>query len=134
MQAPTFDYLSLINSAFKYKILIVDDQSFNIEALKIILQYCVGLDADVFCESALSGQQALHMVQDDLETKNGDTKESVYNLILMDLNMPGMDGNTTMVNIRELLLRNNAKQPIMSAVTGHLEQSYIDQSITMGMN
>ena len=68
MQAPTFDYLSLINSAFKYKILIVDDQSFNIEALKIILQYCVGLDADVFCESALSGQQALHMVQDDLET------------------------------------------------------------------
>ena len=52
----------------------------------------------------------------------------------MDLNMPGMDGNTTMTNIREYLFKNNAKQPIVSAVTGHLEQSYVDQAITMGMN
>jgi CheY-like chemotaxis protein len=64
------------------------------------------------------------MVKDDLEqSQNG---ESTYNLILMDLNMPEMDGNTSMVNIREFLMSNKAKQPIISAVTGHLETSYVD--------
>lgn len=64
------------------------------------------------------------MVKDDFE-KNTDN-ETTFNLILMDLNMPGMDGNTTMINIREFLLSQNAKQPIISAVTGHLEVSYVD--------
>ena len=64
------------------------------------------------------------MVKDDFE-KNTEN-ETTFNLILMDLNMPGMDGNTTMINIREFLLSQNAKQPIISAVTGHLEVSYVD--------
>ena len=29
---------------YNHKILIVDNQSFNIEALKIILHYCIGLN------------------------------------------------------------------------------------------
>ena len=64
------------------------------------------------------------MVKEDF--KNKSENETTFNLILMDLNMPGMDGNTTMVNIREFLLNHNAKQPIISAVTGHLEVSYVD--------
>jgi PleD family two-component response regulator len=32
-------------NAFSQKILIVDDQSFNIEALKIILKYKLGVDS-----------------------------------------------------------------------------------------
>ena len=111
-------------SQFKYKILIVDDQSFNIEALKIILHYCIGLNTQLYCKAALSGHQALQMVKDDFE--NNTENETTFNLILMDLNMPGMDGNTTMINIREFLLNQNAKQPIISAVTGHLEMSYVD--------
>ena len=59
------------------------------------------------------------MVKDDFE--NNTENETTFNLILMDLNMPGMDGNTTMVNIREYLDSKNAKQPIISAVTGHME-------------
>ena len=43
------------------------------------------------------------MVKDDLDSQRDDVKESTYNLIFMDLNMPGMDGNTTMINIREYL-------------------------------
>jgi CheY-like chemotaxis protein len=58
-------------------------------------------------------------VKDDFESN--DLGETRFNLILMDLNMPGMDGNTTMVNIREYLDSQNAKQPIISAVTGHME-------------
>ena len=117
---------------YNYKILIVDDQSFNIEALKIILHYCIGLNTQLYCNSALSGQQAFQMVIDDFE--EGNKRETSYNLILMDLNMPEMDGNTSMVNIREYLLSKKAKQPIISAVTGHLESSYVDQAINMGMN
>ena len=38
------------------KILIIDDQSFNIEALMIILRYKIGLNSKFYCETALSGR------------------------------------------------------------------------------
>ena len=44
-----------------------------------------------------------------------------YNLILMDLNMPGMDGNTAMNLIRQHLYDIGKEQPIISAITGHTE-------------
>ena len=56
------NYQTVMTSDYKYRILIVDDQSFNLEALKIILKYCVKIDADIFCKCALSGQQALQLV------------------------------------------------------------------------
>jgi PleD family two-component response regulator len=61
--------IETVNQAnrYDYKILIVDDQSFNIEALKIILHYCIGLNTQLYCSSALSGQQAFQMVKDDFE-------------------------------------------------------------------
>jgi hypothetical protein len=46
---------STISSSFEKRILIVDDQSFNIEALLIILKYKVGLDSNQLCDKALSG-------------------------------------------------------------------------------
>jgi CheY-like chemotaxis protein len=45
-----------------YKILLVDDQSFNIDALVVILKYSVGVDSKKYCDRALSGEQALQMV------------------------------------------------------------------------
>ena len=52
----------------------------------------------------------------------------------MDCNMPGMDGFETTLKIREYLHSLGAEQPIISAVTGHMEQMYIDQAIMSGMN
>ena len=40
--------------------------------------------------------------------------------------MPGMDGFETTKNIREYLYSEDQVQPIISAVTGHVEQAYID--------
>ena len=52
----------------------------------------------------------------------------------MDCNMPGMDGYETTTKIREFLYSKNVIQPIISAVTGHMEQIYIDKAINSGMN
>jgi ornithine carbamoyltransferase len=49
-----------------FKILIVDDQSFNIQALLIILKYRIGLDTSKLCETALSGEIAFKMIKEDI--------------------------------------------------------------------
>lgn len=90
--------------------------------MKIILKYSLGLDTDKYCESALSGQQALEMVKSDFESQ----RFSKYSLILMDCNMPGMDGLETTQKIREYLYSKEVAQPIISAITGHVEQMYVD--------
>ena len=47
----------------KAKILIVDDELFNIEAIKGILECVFFMDnTEVFCESAMNGQQAIDVV------------------------------------------------------------------------
>lgn len=60
----------------------------------IILKYTIGLDTNKYCETALLGSTALQMVKDDFEAQTLETK-SKYTLILMDCNMPGMDGFET---------------------------------------
>jgi CheY-like chemotaxis protein len=54
---------------------------------------------------------------------------SKYDLILMDCNMPFIDGYETTKRIRQYLFEKNFIQPIISAVTGHNEESYVDKAI-----
>ena len=48
--------------------------------------------------------------------------------------MPFMDGYDTTESIREFLFENGIQQPIIVAVSGHAEQSYVDRAINAGMN
>ena len=50
----------------KKKILIVDDQIFNINALFIILQHSVKIDTTALCDRAISGKLALKLVKDNI--------------------------------------------------------------------
>ena len=84
-------------------ILIVDDQSFNIDALKIIMKYHLGIDSGKYCTGALSGEQALEIIQKDIVSQTMDPPRSKFSLIFMDCNMPGMDGFETTLKIREYL-------------------------------
>ena len=59
---------------------------------------------------------------------------SNYTLIFMDCNMPFMDGYETTQEIRNLFYDERLEQPIITALTGHTEQQYIDKAIESGMN
>jgi CheY-like chemotaxis protein len=45
-----------------------------------------------------------------------------------------MDGFEATRRVREYLYQRDQPQPIISAVTGHVEQTYIDMAIKEGMN
>jgi CheY-like chemotaxis protein len=92
------------------KILIVDDQSFNIDALMIILKYKIGLNSKFYCETALSGKQAIEIVTKDIQAqKNMGKSKSKFHLILLDCNMPELDGYETTKIIRQLLWENEMR-------------------------
>ena len=59
---------------------------------------------------------------------------SDFALIFMDCNMPFMDGYETSSRIRQMLYREGIQQPIISALTGHTEQQFINKAIDSGMN
>ena len=52
----------------------------------------------------------------------------------MDCNMPIMDGYEATKKIRKYLHKKGLKQPVIAAITGHTEQSYIRRAIKSGMN
>ena len=52
----------------------------------------------------------------------------------MDCQMPFMDGYEATKKIREFIDEQEVSQPIISAVTGHTEQAYIERAINAGMN
>jgi CheY-like chemotaxis protein len=68
--------------------LIVDDEQFNIEAMKIILQYKYYIDVENICDEALFGADAIEIIKKDVEKNN----ECSYNLIIIDCNMEPMSG------------------------------------------
>ena len=113
------------------KILIVDDQSFNIDASLIILNHAVGINTEAECSIAYNGKEAVKMVQESYYANNC---RNGYELILMDCNMPFLDGYEATSQIRHFLFLKQQRQPIIVACTGHTEQTYIDKAIHSGMN
>ena len=112
-------------------ILIADDQIFNIQALKIQLKV-LKLKSNVHIHQAFNGHEAVELISNDLEANHG--RSCSFSFILMDCNMPFMDGYEASNEIRTLIDSYNLPQPIISAVTGHTEQNYINKAIACGMN
>ena len=110
----------------------MDDQSFNIDALLIILSSVHGIDTSKMCATALNGQEAIAKVKESVALHQG--RECGFDLLLMDCNMPFIDGYEATTQIREYLLQRRIDQPVITAVTGHTESMYVDRAIEAGMN
>ena len=99
------------------KILVVDDNEINILIVKRILNTW-GLENDV----AANGKEAISKVM-----------ENAYDLILMDINMPGIDGFETTSIIRELIGEYFQKVPVI-ALTASTEHHVSSRITACGMN
>ena len=88
------------------KALVVDDVEMNRELLAIFLE---GRAAVTFAEN---GAEALKIVENTLKT------DSYFDLICMDIFMPGMDGHETLSKIREMEAAYDDVRATVFMVTG----------------
>ena len=111
--------------------MIADDELFNYQAIEIILKHVFQLDTTI-CDHASDGEKALKLVVDNVHKNGG--RSCDYALILMDCNMPFVDGYEATSRIRQYLYACGVTQPVISAITGHIEPSYLEKAYTSGMN
>ena len=105
----------------------MDDEIFNIGAIKVILEHRFDiLDIEEMSDSVMNGQEAIDIVAKNVNQNNHLLCN--YDLILMDCNMPIMDGYESSKKIREFLHSHGLPQPIILAVTGHTEDSYVKKA------
>jgi signal transduction histidine kinase/ActR/RegA family two-component response regulator len=102
------------------KILVAEDNELNAEILSEILE-CEGFNVEV----ARNGQIALDMFK---KSKIGE-----YNLILMDLQMPVMDGCTATREIRKLDREDAEKVPIFACTANNFNEDR-ERADESGMN
>ena len=96
-------------------------------ACKYILK-ATGLEnIEKICDTALNGKIAVDMVKEHKD-------ECYYDLILMDQNMPVLNGCMASKQIREYLYSQDRLQPIIVGVTGQVEEIYVKNAIENGMN
>lgn len=113
-----FYQLSIPGVAYNLKdtrIMVVDDNALNLEITERILEH-EGVEV-VLCES---GQEALQILN----------KDKTFNLVLMDLRMPGMDGFETTRQIRQTI---SQTLPILALTSGS-DNLAKGRALASGMN
>ena len=101
-------------------ILLVEDNELNAEIAKTVLE-----DVGALITRAENGQQALELFKEK--------PAGTFDVILMDLMMPVMDGYTATRKIRELE-RSDAKTVPIIAMTANAFQEDAEKCIAVGMN
>lgn len=100
--------------AGRAKVLVVDDNAVNLKVAQgIFLNYNIVID------TAKSGQEAL----DKLQNK-------AYDMIFMDMVMPELSGEETLIRIRKLNINNSKEVPIVALTAntgGNIKQEILDK-------
>ena len=105
------------------RILIVDDEPYNILGLKILLPQASNVSILDNIDVASNGQDAVNKV---LAAYN--MGEFSYGLIFMDCNMPIMDGFEATDYIRNFITSRDFQQPKIIACTGHTDEEYMEKA------
>lgn len=117
-------YISKISSDEKFMegihILLVEDNPINLEIEQSMLEYC-----GCIVDTAVNGKEAVE--------KTSKLNTRIYDIILMDIQMPVMDGYEAARQIR------NLKNPILSsipiiAVSANAFEDDREKSLECGMN
>ena len=111
---------SAIHTIKGKRILLVEDNKLNAEIAKTVLE-----DVGALITRAENGQQALELFKEK--------PAGTFDVILMDLMMPVMDGYTATRKIRELE-RSDAKTVPIIAMTANAFQEDAEKCIAVGMN
>lgn len=102
------------------RILVVDDNELNREILKEMLEsYCLTV------EEAFDGNKAIASVKEN--------EPGYYYCILMDVEMPGMDGYEATLKIRKLQNRIRANIPVI-ALTANATHENRERAAVVGMD
>ena len=74
--------------------------------MMVILEHAIKIDVNKHCRSAFSGKKAIQIIQDNIDHNHSKGHKSCdFKLILMDCNMPEMDGYETSIKIRDIFLK-----------------------------
>lgn len=111
---------SAIHTIKGKRILLVEDNELNAEIAKTVLE-----DVGALITRAENGQQALELFKEK--------PAGTFDVILMDLMMPVMDGYTATRKIRELECSDAKTVPII-AMTANAFQEDAEKCIAVGMN
>lgn len=114
----------------RLNVLIVEDNIISQTVLKRQM-----LKAGLECRVANNGEEALAALhtnkQESLQRQGGGGS---FDVILMDLEMPVMDGLTAVRHIREMEKTGTLPRQLVIALTGNARQGQIDQALEAGMD
>ena len=102
------------------RVLVVEDNKLNMEIIHLLLEK-YGLDVD----EAENGEEALRKVES--------SEEGYYDLILMDIMMPVMDGLEATKEIRKIPREDCRTVPIIAMSANAFDED-VKRSIASGMN
>ncbi|WWC73350.1 uncharacterized protein I206_107317 [Kwoniella pini CBS 10737] len=108
--------------------LIVEDNIINQTVLKRQI-----VKAGFTCDVANHGQEALDLLN-EVYSGNAQSRRPSYDVVLMDLEMPVMDGLTAVKRIRGKEESGVYSRQLVIALTGNARQGQIDQAMAAGMD
>lgn len=111
------------------------DEDYDFYGKRILIAEDTPLNVEIICELLRTTGVAIEVANDGEEAveKFADSAEFYYDVILMDVQMPQMDGYDATKKIRSMD-RKDAESVIIFAMTANAFQSDIEKSMECGMN